>query len=177
MTEWKQVAEFPDYEVSEHGTIRRLTDSNCAKRGKVLRPKIDKYGYLVVRPFRDGRGRYMTVHRLVAMAWYGPMTPPYTQVAHHDGNHTNNHYSNLRWATAKENHDDRERHGRVVFGARHWRTKLTVAQTDELIRRYHAGMTGAGPRIYQYQLAKEYGVNQAYVSSLTRGKFKRRASA
>ncbi len=40
------------------------------------------------------------------------------QIRHLDGNKMNNSYLNLAWGTAKDNADDRERHGRTVRGKR-----------------------------------------------------------
>lgn len=166
MSEWRQLAEFPDYEISETGSIRRLTDSACARRGYILKPKVDRYGYLTVRPFYNGAGQYVTVHRLVALAFLGDPPTPEHQVAHFDGNQQNNHFTNLRWATAKENQADKARHGRVPCGIRHWKAKLSDAQVAEIRSRYAAG------GIRQKDLGAMYGVNQAHVSGLVRGEYR-----
>lgn len=53
----------------------------------------------------------MYVHRIVALTFIG--VPPFakSEVCHNDGNRRNNHYSNLRWGTRKENVADSIRHG------------------------------------------------------------------
>lgn len=163
--EWRQLVEFPDYEISELGVVRRLTDSRCAKRGHVLRPKTDRYGYLAVRPFHCGKGRHVTVHRLVAIAFIGEPPTPDHEVAHFDGCHQNNDWHNLRWATSQENCADKKRHGRVVVGERHHKAKLTAKDVAEI--RLIASVPAP---LYQYEIAALYGVAQPTIGSILRGK-------
>lgn len=165
MIKWRQLAEFPDYEISELGIVRRLTDSHCAPRGRVLRPKTDRYGYLAVRPFRNGKGRHVTIHRLVALAFIGEPPTPEHQIAHFDGDHQNNDWRNLRWATSQENHLDKQRHGRVPVGERHHKCKLSDQEVAEI--RLIASV--AAP-LYQYEMAKLYGVSQHQIHLIVRGK-------
>jgi HNH endonuclease/NUMOD4 motif len=165
MVEWRQIAEFPDYEISEDGEVRRLTDSKCAPRGYVLKPKTDRYGYLAVRPFCNGRGRHVTVHRLVALTFLGDPPTPEHQVAHFDGDHKHNHYSNLRWATARENTSDKDRHGRMPRGERHHKSKLS----DEEVAEIRLIGSVSAP-LYQYEIAQMYGVSQPQVGLILRGK-------
>jgi hypothetical protein len=71
------------------------------RRGRILRPSIDKYGYEQVVLTKNGVRKTYTVHRLVAMAFIdNPMNKP--TVNHKDGNKRNNDYKNLEWATHKE---------------------------------------------------------------------------
>lgn len=165
MTVWRQLSEFPDYEISEAGVVRRLTDSHCAKRGRVLRPKTDRYGYLVVRPFYNGEGRHVPVHRLVAVTFLGDPPTAQHQVAHFDGDHQHNHWSNLRWATAKENNLDKRRHGRMPSGERHHKTKLTDQEVAEI--RLIASVPAP---LYQYEIGQLYGVSQHQIHLIVTGK-------
>ena len=50
------------------------------------------------------------------------------EAAHDDGSKTNNCPTNLRWATRKENNDDRIKHGTTTRGERNAAAKLTAAQ-------------------------------------------------
>lgn len=50
-----------------------------------------------------------------------------------------------------------------VYGARHWRAKLSDDQVAEIRERYAVG------GISQTALAREYGVNQTNISSIVRG--------
>ncbi len=177
MVEWRQLRDFPDYEISEYGSIRRLTDCASAKRGKVLRPKTDKYGYLCVRPFFRGVGKHLTVHRLVAITFLGDPSSLRDQVAHFDGNHKNNHYTNLRWATAKENKADMARHGRTPTGERHPRSVLR--SSDVALMRFidAQAKTWNFPFTRQKDIGMVFGMHQANVSALIRGLFRNEPAA
>lgn len=62
--------------VSSDGKIYTL-DHKCLRKngridnrkGKILKPKIDKYGYLTVTLTKTGLRKSYTVHRLVALAF------------------------------------------------------------------------------------------------------------
>lgn len=72
--------------------------------------------YRYVTLSRDGRPHRMTLHSIVARAFIGESPAPGMQVCHIDGDKTNNHFTNLRWDTAKANSEDRVRHGQQVCG-------------------------------------------------------------
>ncbi len=74
------------------------------KSGKKV--KLNQYasgrGYLVVKPYIDGKNINMYVHRLVAEAFiHNPNDKPF--VNHIDGDKHNNHADNLEWVTHSEN--------------------------------------------------------------------------
>lgn len=81
------------YEVSNFGRVRRGR--------RILKERHTPRGYRIVDISRDGRCVTKTVHRLIALAFLGPALG--RQVSHLDGDKTNNHITNLEWATASEN--------------------------------------------------------------------------
>ena len=93
--EWRQIAEYENYEVSNLGKVRNKNT------GRILKPAC-KGGYLSVGLCKDSKGKTIPVHRLVALAFIeNPENKP--QVNHIDKNRSNNVVSNLEWNTALEN--------------------------------------------------------------------------
>ena len=94
--------------VSDDGKIYTLDHSYLRKngrldnrKGKQLRPSVDKYGYERVVLTKDGIRKTYSVHKLVALAFI-PNPENKTTINHIDGNKRNNNVSNLEWATHKE---------------------------------------------------------------------------
>lgn len=110
--EWRVCRAFPDYAVSEFGDVRRIVDSaSRSKAGKVLKHRISN-GYAKIELARDGRPFKTSIHRLVTFAFHGDPPFPGAEVCHNDGDKTNNHYSNLRWDSPRNNQIDRIYHGK-----------------------------------------------------------------
>ena len=91
-----QVSEFPKYMVSSCGRVMNITTF------RMLRPGINSSGYLCVILYKDGEMSNKTIHRLVAEAFILNLTN-LPCVDHKNRNSLNNHLSNLRWCTKKEN--------------------------------------------------------------------------
>jgi hypothetical protein len=161
------------YLVSDLGHIRSLRRMTPAgwRGGRSLRtPPRKSDGYPQVALFRDGHGRTVLVHALVASAFLGPR-PPGQEVRHLDGDASSavlrdtDGIQRLAYGTRLENQHDSIRHGtkaappRIIFrGTRNPSSKLT----EEIVRiardRNRAGES-------QTRLAREYGVAQAAMRS------------
>lgn len=109
MEEWRDIVGYEGlYQVSSFGRVRSLDKyilrSNGVTQfmpGKVMKQRVDAYGYMLVGLCLPVK-RYYTakVHRLVASAFLGCSE---LEVDHIDGNRKNNLLINLRWATSSEN--------------------------------------------------------------------------
>ncbi|GAC1393242.1 MAG: hypothetical protein NVS3B10_00380 [Polyangiales bacterium] len=125
----------------------------------------DRDGYPRVQ-LSPGRGHLtvsLAVHRLIAVAWLGPRPSAEHQVCHLDGDRTNNAPANLRWGTAKDNADDRERHGRTSRGERSGASKLTESEARQIKSLVVAGAN-------QSAIARQVGVCVATVNHIATGR-------
>lgn len=85
------------------------------RKGKTLSLQLTKRGYIKVQLSRDGKAMSRMAHCLVCPAFNGPR-PSGKEVAHIDGNGTNNRADNLAWKTHAENERDKWLHGTVAIG-------------------------------------------------------------
>ena len=88
------------------------------------------------------------------------LRPQGMECCHNDGNPQNNHLSNLRWDTSKNNHADKVKHGTTNRGEQCGTAKLTLEQVrairqDDRLQRI---------------IAAEYGVRDNTISRIKSGK-------
>lgn len=171
MTErWKEIAGWPDYAVSDLGRVKRLTTRTCAKAGAILKAawrggRGREKGYLAVDLSAPGvRKRTFSVHVLVAEAFLGER--PARHVPNHkDGDRANNAASNLEWATQSSNVKHAYESGLAdARGERNGQAVLTEAEVYEIRRTY------TGRRGEQAAMARRYGVSDATIRDVVKGK-------
>lgn len=154
---WKDAVGFPNYEISNTGYVRRK------QTGKILKARALKYGHLYVN-VRNSSGviRSTYVHRIVAITFIGPPPTPKHQVAHWDGNATNNAVSNLRWVTPKENSEDMIRLGRSrrPRGENAGKAKLSNDQAD-IVRNT--------PELSAREWGRRLGVSHSVIINIRKG--------
>lgn len=145
MERWAPIPEWPLYEISDHGNVRSWVPhpkSSDERRGHPVPRKtvVGQRGYttLTLVERKWSRAKTFAVHRLVATVFVDGDKS--LHVAHLDGNKTNNHYTNLRWVTRKENEAHKILHGRKQEGALHVSAKLCDSAVNAVLRLVDAGI-------------------------------------
>lgn len=155
---WTTISELEEYQVSTFGRVKSLKWG----KQKILRPRLDRNGYLAVR-FCQGKKQYIrSVHRLVAENFIpNPDNKP--EVNHLHGQF-NNYVGCLEWTTHSENmqysYDAGGRTG--PCGEHNGQAKLTSEQVL-YIRENTENLT-------QKQLGKLFGVTKTAIGSIQRGR-------
>ncbi|MCJ7663023.1 MAG: NUMOD4 motif-containing HNH endonuclease [Desulfobacterales bacterium] len=91
---WRIISEFPNYEVSDMGRVRRRTPGPATYVGKILSPILDPYGYHGVNLCNDQTRRTVMIHQLVYKTFVGTLCQD-KSIHHEDGNKLNNGLGNL----------------------------------------------------------------------------------
>lgn len=110
MEQWKIIQDFPAYEISNHGRVRKFTKGKFIF--KALRPNLKRSGYVYADLRNKATRKNSLVHRLVAQAFIpNPDSKP--QVNHKNFKVNDNRAENLEWCTPKENSAHTKSHGRT----------------------------------------------------------------
>lgn len=163
------------YEVSNLGGIRSVDrivthrrgkldkPHNTMYRGKVLKQKIDKYGYATVCIMINGKRKYTTVHRLVALSFI-PNPDNLPQVNHKDTNKLNNSVGNLEWVTALGNITHAIDNGlqKYASGEGLPQTALTQVEVATVKKLLSLGKT-------QISIAEKFNVNKNVIWRISKG--------
>lgn len=93
----KEIPSWPFYYASNLGNIYSM------KSGKSLAQHQDQYGYMSTHLCQDGIAKNLSVHRLIAITFFGNAPLGKNYVNHIDENPTNNTLDNLEWVSRSEN--------------------------------------------------------------------------
>ena len=168
---WRGVKGYEGlYQVSSDGRVKSLERTYIDKIGReryvkerILKPVIDRYGYLLVSLYAGGKQKNHTVHRLVCEAFHE--NPDYKpQVNHINEIKTDNRASNLEWATARENSNFGTRNERIGKKSAITKSKPICQYTlDEKIVKTWASLT---------EVKRQTGFGQSHISQVANGKRK-----
>jgi hypothetical protein len=151
-----------EYEITKEGRIFSLTHNWRGYGRREMIQHLNADGYAYVRLTLSGMRKNHMVHILVAETFLGKR-PPCHQVRHLDGIKTHNNVENLAWGTAKENADDRERHGKTIKGEKCKGAKLSRENVNSIRDQAKTGLTGV-------EIAKTYKVTPSAICALLKGR-------
>lgn len=105
--EWKDVVGFCGlYRVSNFGRVMSIFREDFSTkrmvRPRILKPKVNKLGYVRVTIRKDGKTYTCKVHTLVAEAFLEKPNDA-TEINHKNGNPSDNRVENLEWCTRQYN--------------------------------------------------------------------------
>jgi len=167
---WKVIEDFPDYAVSDHGRVKRVTDSfsptgirNGKTAGRVLRTPPDVNGYpAVTLSAPSGPRRFMRVHQLVAAVFLGAR-PLDTEVNHLDSDRMNPAISNLEYVSHARNIEHSFQQKRQRTGEHHEWAKLCQNSVNTIRLLYASGW------FTQKCLGQVFHVRQSTISRIVLG--------
>ena len=137
--EWRDVVDCPDYQVSDHGNVRsRLKRVNEKYRipgsWTTLKPyssRSDGRLSVSIHAKKDKAYKRFGVSKLVMEAFVGPR-PDGKEIAHLNGDASDNRLINLIYCTHKENESHKILHGTDPAGERNGQSKLQGWQVAEI---------------------------------------------
>ena len=93
--EYKTIKGYSKYEVSNFGNVRNR------KTFRILTPKRNSTGYMLVNLYKDYESKSFTIHKLVCEAF---LEKPFEGciIEHIDGDKLNNHVSNLKYGNYRD---------------------------------------------------------------------------
>lgn len=136
---WKDIDGYVGYyQVSNMGNVRSVdryvsqVNNNGdtytrIMKGRLLKPRTQNGGYLIVWLCKHGVSKAVTVHRLVASAFI-PNTSGYKDINHINGIKIDNRIENIEWCTRSEN----IKHSYSVLRHKHWKTKVKCIENNTI---------------------------------------------
>lgn len=108
---WKDIDDFPGYQVSDLGRVRTHNKVTFTERhgnrhwkDRILKNKVSrKDNCSRVNLWKNGKDYTVLVHRLEAVAFLGKPENDEMTVNHKDGNRQNNSIDNLEWLSREDN--------------------------------------------------------------------------
>ena len=154
------------YQVSNLGNIRN-------NKGRIMKQRKDRYGYMRISFRKDGNLKTYYVHRLVLQAFKAnPDNKPH--VNHLDENKENNNLNNLAWSTAAENNSWGTKNSRANETKRKNGVFDKLAKNNNLNPPKKVLCITTG-KVYEsaHDAARDLNLNNSAITQCCKGKYKR----
>lgn len=118
---WKWINGYKEhYQISNFGRVKSFQKNKI----KILKPILNRTGYLQILLYKYGERKSFQIHRLVAQAFIpNPENKP--EVNHKYGVKLDCYFENLEWSTSSENSQHAYDMGLTKSGENHYKAKLT----------------------------------------------------
>lgn len=166
--EWRKVAGFDNYSVSNLGKVRN------DKTGRILKQKTEKDGYFEVNLYRETQRKTFRVHRLVALAFIPQLDKNRNEIDHIDFDRKNNRVDNLRWLTTQENLEHSR--DRMLEGIKNSKNNPKPVKVPKVVKKPIQQIdSNTGEIVAEYpsltDAVKATGFNGGCISLATNGKY------
>lgn len=172
MEEWKEIKGFENYLVSNLGNIKSkdwiVKTPNglpCIRKGKLLKPYLNKKGYLTCDLRNNNIRKIKKVHRLVAESFIAN-PENLSQINHKDGNKQNNNVNNLEWCNNSQNQLHAFKNNLQKGNFNHPNSKLTLEQVLYIKNNCKVGSKKFGIQT----IAKKFNVCNSTIKQIITGK-------
>ena len=157
---WRDVVGYEGfYQVSNKGRVK----SFYKNRNLILKTVSDDEGYQYVSLYKNGHGKKIHVHVLVAQNFIpNPKNLPF--VGHEDNNTSNNCVENLKWITQKENIIHSYDCGKISTN------RPAFKDSPEIVRYIRENFLEGDEEFGIRALAKKFNVNRLVVRNIVRNK-------
>lgn len=147
------IPNFLNYQIDTKGNVFSLFTNKYLKQCK------NNSGYLYVCLFKNKKGYYKAIHRLMLETFVG-LCPKGMICRHLNGNKQDNKLDNLCWSTRKENMADKVKHGTMLVGEKNPNSKLKESDVRMIIYMYRTR------KFTQQEIAGIYNISFQHISDI-----------
>ena len=159
---WKSIPTFPRYDASSFGRIRSHLHWLNTPIPRILHVYRRPDNSLNVSLSKNKKVYTKTVHRLVALTFFGYPLHNRNEVNHRDSNRLNNHVSNLEYVSRKENALHARMNHLYAHGEQVHSAKLSANNIKQILQ---LAKNGLERRV----IAKRFHVHRHHILIILRG--------
>jgi hypothetical protein len=161
MEQWKEVVDYPSYEISTQGNVRRWDN----KKGEVKISTAPAPVYMMFSTWSGGEIKKLYVHREMMRAFKPTDDPKLTHVCFKDNNSYNLNLENLYWSSQTKRMRRRFQEGKYPKGQDHYNAKLSNADVIEIRAMWES------EQYTQKAIAHRFGIHISTCTNIIKKRF------